>query len=61
VDAVRTQFKEIGEAFNDFRRSTALRQLLIIDSLGVLTQEDLARFTPETPQFVEKWSESSRD
>ena len=53
--------KEMGRAFNDFRRSTALRQLLIIDSLGVLIEEDLARFTPETRQFVEQWSESSRD
>ena len=58
---IQKRDKEMGRAFNDFRRSTALRQLLIIDSLGVLTKEDLARFTPETRQFVEQWSESSRD
>jgi hypothetical protein len=48
-----------GQAFNDFRRSTALQQLLLINSLGLLTEEDLARFTPETRQFVEEWSNFS--
>jgi hypothetical protein len=51
--------KELGQAFNDFRRSTALQQLLLINSLGLLTEEDLARFTPETRQFVEEWSNFS--
>jgi hypothetical protein len=53
--------EEMGRAFNDFRRSTALQQLLIIDSLGLLTEEDLARFTPETRQFVQQWPKSDRD
>jgi hypothetical protein len=52
--------KEIAQAFNDFRRSTALQQLLVIHSLGVLTGEDLARFTPETRRFVEEFSDSRR-
>jgi hypothetical protein len=58
---IQSRDKEIGRAFNDFRRSTALRQLLIINSMRVLTEEDLGRFSPETRQFVEEWPKSSPD
>lgn len=44
---------ELAEAFNDLRRSTALRQLAIIRSRGLLTEEEIARFSPETRGVVE--------
>jgi hypothetical protein len=40
--------KELGEAFNDMRRSTAWMQLAIIRRQGLLTEEEFARFSPET-------------
>jgi hypothetical protein len=40
--------KELGEAFNDLRRSTALLQLAILRSRGLVTDEEFARFSPET-------------
>jgi hypothetical protein len=38
--------KEIGNAFNDFRRSTAVIQIAIIRKLGVITDDELGRFSP---------------
>ena len=40
--------KEIGNAFNDFRRSTAVIQIAIIRKLGVITDEELGRFSEST-------------
>ena len=40
--------KEMAEAFDDLRRSTAYRQLAIVHSHGLLTEEEFARFSPET-------------
>jgi hypothetical protein len=40
--------KEIADAFNDFRRSTALFQIAIIRKLGVITDEELGRFSEST-------------
>src|SRR6266536_6260968 len=40
--------KEMADAFNDFRRSTAFMQLAIIYSRQLLTEEELIRFSPET-------------
>jgi hypothetical protein len=45
--------KDLARAFNDFRRSTALLQIAIIDSMGLLTEDELRRFSPDTVQFVE--------
>jgi hypothetical protein len=39
--------KELGTAFDDFRRSTALFQIAIIRKLGVITDEELGRFSAE--------------
>ena len=44
--------RDIARAFNDFRRSTALLQIGVIHSLGLLTAEELHRFSPETLQIV---------
>ena len=45
--------KELAEAFDDLRRSTAWRQLAVIRSRGLLTDEEFARFSPETRAAVQ--------
>jgi hypothetical protein len=40
--------KEIASAFDDFRRSTAIVQIAIIRKLGVITDEELGRFSEST-------------
>lgn len=44
--------KELAEAFNDLRRSTALQFLAILRSQELLTEEEFARFSPETQSAV---------
>jgi hypothetical protein len=44
--------KELARAFDDKRRSTALVQLHIIHSLGLLTEEELSRFSPEAQKEI---------
>jgi hypothetical protein len=44
---------EIGHAFNDLRRSTALTQLAAICSHDLLTEEEFSRFSPETRGVIE--------
>ena len=44
--------KEIGSAFNDFRRSTAVIQLAIIRKLGVITDDELERFSESTRAWL---------
>jgi hypothetical protein len=46
---------DIGRAFNDFRRSTALMQIGIIHSMGLFTGEELNRFSPETLEIVKMY------
>ena len=48
----RERDKDIAFAFNDFRRSTAILQLARIHGLGAVTDEELARFSPETRELV---------
>jgi hypothetical protein len=45
--------KQIGNAFNDFRRSTAIVQIAIIRKLGVITDPELGRFSEQTRAFLE--------
>jgi hypothetical protein len=42
----------LASAFNDFRRSTAIIQLAHIRRLGVVTDEELGRFSPGTREVV---------
>ena len=39
---------ELGNAFNDFRRSTAEMQLFIMRRMGLLTDNDLGGFSEQT-------------
>ena len=50
--------KELGNAFNDFRRSTAIVQIAIIRKLGVITDEELERFSESTRASLQHfWGE----
>jgi hypothetical protein len=46
--------EELANAFNDPRRSTAFQQLLYLRSLNLLTEEEFARFQPETRDLLEE-------
>jgi hypothetical protein len=50
---LRRRGKEMAEAFDDLRRSTAYRQLAVMHSHGLLTEEEFARFSPETRDVVQ--------
>jgi hypothetical protein len=44
--------EELARAFNDPRRSRAIFQLAAIKSYGLLSEEELLSFTPETREAV---------
>lgn len=44
---------QIARAFNDYRRSTAERQLVIIQKHELLTPEEMGRFSEETRKNAE--------
>jgi len=53
---IRERDRQIARAFDDKRRSTALLQLAIIHSFGLLTEEELDRFSPEAQEAI-TWHE----
>jgi hypothetical protein len=44
--------RELATAFNGLRRSTALLQLMSMQSHGLLTAEEMSRFSAETREVV---------
>jgi hypothetical protein len=50
---LNTRDKELPRAFSDYRRSTALIQIAIINSMGLFTEDELRRFSPETLDFLQ--------
>ncbi len=44
--------RELGEAFNDFRRSTAEMQLMVLRTMGLLSDRDLDGFSEQTQARV---------
>jgi hypothetical protein len=50
---IQRRDRELADAFNDLRRSTAVRRLACIQSHELLTEEELARFSAETRETVE--------
>lgn len=50
---------ELARAFNNPRRSTAFSQLVAIHTYGLVTEEDLSRFTPETQALVQMLAKPS--
>lgn len=49
---VQSQDRELGAAFNDLKRSTALWKLARIDSLGLLSDEEFGELSEETRERV---------
>lgn len=47
-DLIRTRDKELAAAFDDFRRSTAIMQLMLMRSHNLVTPDELARFSSGT-------------
>ncbi len=50
---IRDRDRQIANAFNDFRRSTAVMQLAIMRKMGLLTNEELNQFSEQTRNHVE--------
>jgi hypothetical protein len=50
---VERRDRELADAFNDARRSTAWWQLARIQSHGLLTEDEMGRFSPETREAVQ--------
>jgi hypothetical protein len=44
--------RELADAFDDLRRSTALRQLICIQAHELLTEEELSGLSPETREAI---------
>lgn len=45
---IRDRDREMGNIFNDFRRSTALMQLRLMHTHGLLKPEEISDFSEET-------------
>lgn len=46
---------ELSAAFDDLRRSTAIFRLMHMRHLGVVTDEEMEGFTPDTRRSSEWW------
>ncbi len=57
---VKQRDKELAKAFDELSRSRAFLQLLIIRALGLVTEEELARFSSETREAMQRWDSASR-
>jgi hypothetical protein len=44
--------QELARAFDDFRRSTAIMQLVIMRRMGLLSDDELSVFSEQTQQIV---------
>ena len=44
---IKRRDRELANAFDDVRRSTAFMRMLAIQSLGLLTEEEIDHFSPE--------------
>ena len=47
--------KEIADIFNDLRRSTAQLRLMMMRTAGLVTDEEMSRFTEETQKASRPW------
>ncbi len=45
---------ELADAFNGFRRSTALIQMKLMKHHGLFTGEEIARFSEETREYLNR-------
>ena len=49
---VHDQNVELGDLFDDWRRSTAITTLMLWAKAGIITEEEFAAFSAETKEFV---------
>jgi len=52
-EVIGSRDREMAQMFDDLRRSTALVQIALIQSGGLLAEEEFSRFSTETRSFVE--------
>ncbi len=52
---MRKRDKELAQAFDNLRRSTALEQLILMKAHGLITDEEFSRFSQETQDAVKLW------
>lgn len=55
---IQQRDEEIGEAFNEMKRSTSLFKLARMRSLGLMTEEEFAGFSSETKDLVSLFLDS---
>jgi hypothetical protein len=53
---IQDRDNDVARGFNDLRRSTALMQIGTIHSMGLVTGEELRRFSPETLRIIEMYA-----
>jgi len=51
---IEKQDKALGLAFDDVRRSNALSRITFMRSGGLFTEEEFARFSPETQEQINR-------
>lgn len=54
-DLLQGRRKDLGDTFDDMRRSTALLRLMAIRHRGLLTDVEFARFSSETREIVQRF------
>ena len=52
---VKRRDSELAVAFDDLRRTTAMLRLACIQSHGLWTDEELARFSSQTREVLREW------
>lgn len=57
-ELIQRRDKELRQAFDDLRRSTAIYQIAAIRALSLISDEEMGQFSDETRQFVERLSEA---
>jgi hypothetical protein len=53
-DLIHQRDKQMANAFDDFRRSTAVMQLAVMRRMKLLTDEDLGKFSEQTRIRIEQ-------
>ena len=54
---VATQNRELGDLFDDWRRSTAIRTLRLWAEAGIITEEEFAAFSEDTKDLIRAMTE----
>ena len=54
---VMTQNRDLGDLFDDWRRSTAIGTLKLWAEAGIITQEEFAAFSEDTKELIRAMTE----